>query len=1062
MKNTHESWKKASYVTERKILPEQPKNTGEERVQAWRTRTGLERDEIYIRRITEDGFDHKQFAQLLSQADDFELSSEIPWVSIFDRMFAQYIVEDESIDSDLLDNHPFKSFLQPFLIWARKELHAKWSEWQTKIGRLPFDRYAILQGFMQFIRLMLSEICGRTIIAELHTAREQGQLTGESPEQRFNYFLRTKLTGKEQILQFLRKYPVLARLLTEMTEKKLCTTTEILERFVHDRCALEKKWGADFSELYHITMQAGDSHKGGQSVAVLHFRSGQKLVYKPRSLEMDDCFQELLGWLNERGDHPILPVLKIWNRGEYGWSEFVEAKPCEEENQVQRFYHRHGSYLAILYLLQAADFHHGNVIACGEFPYLIDLEALFYRYTPTEGSVSATDKASELLLTSVLRTGLLPASRFKSGMFNGVEISGIGAHSGQILQQQVYRYENIGTDQMMLVKAQLPLVKSNNRPILNGIEVRAEEYTDEIVRGFEEMYQLIAQHKEELLAEAGPIQRFKGVNTRVLIRSTQVYAKMLEASLHPSNLADGLDRVQLFDFMWRLAETHPVITQIIHSECKDLLDHDIPYFSSKVDSRDIWDSRGKNFEEYWPVDSFTLVCKQIASMSEEDCQRQINHTRLAMLTLEQSWEMRLADRKNEIRNPEQPAYSKQQFLEASIKIAEELASTAIWGDDQRTVTWLGTGVDEFGQLRFSPLDFGIYDGSLGLVLYYAYLAKEAGNKSYEQIAKAALNSSMEWLQKPGTIQSGSLFYGYASYCYTFIHLAALWNEPEWLKRALTFLPQLERMMMQDHKWDLMSGTTGILLVSMKLYSATGDQKALQLAVACGTRLVDHAKVLPQGIGWVSDFTKGHPLAGLSHGASGYAFVLTELAMLSGEERFGAAAQKAIQYERTLFSEEHGNWIDLRHAGQKYPVQWCHGAPGILISRLFMQKHDQDNQMVDEIRIAIQTTLANWRGKSNCLCHGDLGNLDILLFAATYRQDHSLQEMVYQLAARSLHEAEAGGWFSGIPDGLDTPGLMVGKSGIGYALLRLANPSVPSILALETPVLSILSKERTVL
>ncbi|MGC5328092.1 type 2 lanthipeptide synthetase LanM family protein [Brevibacillus sp. SYSU BS000544] len=1017
MKNTHESWKKASYVTERKILPEQPRNTGEEQVKAWRSRTGLERDEIYIRRITEDGFDHKQFAQLLSQTDDFELNSENSWVNTFNRVFAQYIDEEAFADSELLDNHPFQTFLQPFLIWARNELQAASSEWQTMFGELSFDWDAILEGFMQTLRLMLSEISGRTIIAELHTVCEQGQLRGESPEDRYNCFLRSRLTGKEQILQLLRKYPVLARLLTEMTEKKLRTTSETLERFIKDRCELEKKWGVDFSQLYHITLQAGDSHKGGQSVAVLHFRSGHKLVYKPRSLEMDDCFQQLLVWLNERGDHPSLPVLKIWNRGEYGWSEFVEAKPCEEEKQVQRFYHRHGSYLAILYLLQAADFHHGNVIASGEYPYLIDLEALFYRYTPTEGSVSATDKASGLLLTSVLRTGLLPASRFKSGMFNGVEISGIGAHSGQILQQQVYRYENIGTDQMMLVKAQIPLAKSNNRPIWNGIEVRAEEYTDQIVRGFEEMYQLIAQHKEELLAEEGPIKRFKGVDTRVLIRSTQVYAKMLEASLHPSNLTDGLQRVQLFDFMWRLAETHPVITQLIHSECKDLLDHDIPYFSSKVDSRDIWDSRGKKFEGYWPVDSFTLVCKQLASMSKEDCQRQINHTHLAMLTLEQSWELRLTDRKNETRKPEHLTYSNQQFLEASIKIADDLATTAIWGDDRQTVSWLGTGVDEFGQLRFSPLDFGIYDGSLGLVLYYAYLAKETGNKSYEQIAKAALNSSMEWLQKPGTIESGSLFYGYAAYCYTFIHLAALWNEPEWLKRALTFLPQLERMMMQDRKWDLIAGTAGILFACIKLYSATGDQKALQLAIACGNRLIEHAKALPQGIGWVSDLTRGHPLAGLSHGASGYALVLTELAMLSGEERFGAAAQRAIQYERTLFSEEHGNWIDLRHGDQKYPVQWC---------------------------------------------HGDLGNLDVLLFAATSGQDHSLQEAVYQLAARSLNEANADGWFTGIPDGLDTPGLLVGKSGIGYALLRLANPSVPSILALETPVMSILPKESTVL
>ncbi|NJL57749.1 hypothetical protein HC928_23425 [bacterium] len=43
------------------------------------------------------------------------------------------------------------------------------------------------------------------------------------------------------------------------------------------------------------------------------------------------------------------------------------------------------------------------------------------------------------------------------------------------------------------------------------------------------------------------------------------------------------------------------------------------------------------------------------------------------------------------------------------------------------------------------------------------------------------------------------------------------------------------------------------------------------------------------------------------------------------------------------------------------------------------------------------------------------------------------------------------WACGTPTGVETPGLMMGLAGIGYQLLRLANPqSVPSILTLEVP------------
>ena len=40
---------------------------------------------------------------------------------------------------------------------------------------------------------------------------------------------------------------------------------------------------------------------------------------------------------------------------------------------MKRFYERQGGYLALLYMLQATDFHHENLIAAGEHPVLLDL-----------------------------------------------------------------------------------------------------------------------------------------------------------------------------------------------------------------------------------------------------------------------------------------------------------------------------------------------------------------------------------------------------------------------------------------------------------------------------------------------------------------------------------------------------------------------------------------------------------------------------------------------------------------------------------------------------------------
>jgi len=62
--------------------------------------------------------------------------------------------------------------------------------------------------------------------------------------------------------------------------------------------------------------------------------------------------------------------------------------------------------------------------------------------------------------------------------------------------------------------------------------------------------------------------------------------------------------------------------------------------------------------------------------------------------------------------------------------------------------------------------------------------------------------------------------------------------------------------------------------------------------------------------------------------------------------------------------------------------------------------------------------------------------------------------VERLSALILEDIEQNGWCTGAPKFVETPGLMVGIAGIGYELLRLAEPElVPSVLTLAAPVVS---------
>ncbi len=181
------------------------------------------------------------------------------------------------------------------------------------------------------------------------------------------------------MLTLLEEYAVLARQLVEMLDLWVTCELELLERLCADWEQIRSVFLLDYDPgvLIEIEQGAGDTHRGGHNVTVLTWSSGFRLVYKPRATALDIHFQELLTWLNAQGQQPAFLTLTIIDKQTYGWSEFVPACDCTTREEVERFYLRQGGYLALLYALEATDFHAENLIAAGEHPLLIDLEALF-------------------------------------------------------------------------------------------------------------------------------------------------------------------------------------------------------------------------------------------------------------------------------------------------------------------------------------------------------------------------------------------------------------------------------------------------------------------------------------------------------------------------------------------------------------------------------------------------------------------------------------------------------------------------------------------------------------
>ena len=148
----------------------------------------------------------------------------------------------------------------------------------------------------------------------------------------------------------------------------------------------------------------------GTSVIALTFSSGLKLIYKPKDLSTEIIYFDLLSWFNQ---HISLKfkTLKIINRKNYGWVEFVECLPCKNKEEVNGYYTRTGHLLCIMYLMGGNDCHCENIIASGEYPVFIDLETLMQAETVLnnkEYNDRAITMADNKISRAVMKSGLLP------------------------------------------------------------------------------------------------------------------------------------------------------------------------------------------------------------------------------------------------------------------------------------------------------------------------------------------------------------------------------------------------------------------------------------------------------------------------------------------------------------------------------------------------------------------------------------------------------------------------------------------------------------------------------
>jgi len=407
-------------------------------------------------------------------------------------------------------------------------------------------------------------------------------------------------------------------------------------------------------------------------------------------------------------------------------------------------------------------------------------------------------------------------------------------------------------------------------------------------------------------------------------------------------------------------------------------------------------------------------------------------------------------------------------LDTCERVVARLDDDAFWYGER--CNWMGgEALDPArGQvgLGHSALGPSVYGGTSGVALFLAEFHAVQDNSRGSELAVGAIRHALSTIELVPEERRLGLYAGWLGIAYAAARIGALLGEAGLIDEAVKLVGDTLELGMPQAEFDLVSGRAGGIVALLAVGEAVRDESLVERATLLGDELLESAETSERGLAWASPELPAQPcLTGLSHGAAGGAYALLELAAATGEDRFREGAEAAFAYERSWFDADAGNWPDLRDQPRRvgkegYPLPclalWCHGAPGIALSRLRAVGLLDDHILRREALVALATTRetivdAVETGIGNfSLCHGIAGNADVLLDGVRAglgdASDLDLLRQAAELGAERY--ARAGrAWPCGT-HAAETPSLMLGLAGIGLFYLRLANPTVPSVLAIS--------------
>lgn len=191
--------------------------------------------------------------------------------------------------------------------------------------------------------------------------------------------------------------------------------------------------------------------------------------------------------------------------------EYIKSDGTVLNNrELHNFYYKFGIMTAVFTILGSKDLHSENIISTKKGPYFIDLEA------------AITDTLNNEKLDSLLTESYLFNSKEKRLVYGSLDLS---AFSGGDITTRRHGVIHKGQDNISLGIYDYTEKHSNIPQDINGVKVNPEEYSADVLKGFDTGIRVFLKYKERFIQELELIESY---DYRVVLRNTAFYGKYLD------------------------------------------------------------------------------------------------------------------------------------------------------------------------------------------------------------------------------------------------------------------------------------------------------------------------------------------------------------------------------------------------------------------------------------------------------------------------------------------------------------------------------------------------------